>query len=198
MNNDNLLKVTTVQANLIWENKAANLEKFDQMLENIGETDVIVLPEMFTTGFSMTPKRLAENLFSETFDWMTRKSKIYNAAVVGSFICQEDDKFYNRLIWMQPDGNYHKYDKRHLFTLAGENAHYTEGSERLTIDWRGWRICPLICYDLRFPVWSRNVLQPNFGADKTNGRLLRCIDVCCQLAERRNHAWKILNASPSH
>ena len=158
-----MLRVTTIQANLIWQNKAANLAKFDKILRGLSrdETDVVVLPEMFTTGFSMSPKTLAEPMSGETVAFLTEKSKALNAAITGSFICKEEEKYYNRLIWMQPDGQFQTYDKRHLFTLVREQDYYAAGQKILQIEWRGWTIRPLICYDLRFPVWSRNV-EPNF------------------------------------
>lgn len=187
------LKITTVQADLIWEDKTQNLLKFDNLLRGCTDSDIIVLPEMFTTAFSMKPEKLAEPLFSETFKWMTEKAKELNAVVTGSFICVENQHYFNRLIWMQPDGNYFKYDKRHLFTLADENAHYTEGSERITVEWKGWRICPLICYDLRFPVWSRNTAHFNLNDKNTSAE--GYYDILLYVAnwpERRSHAWKTL------
>jgi omega-amidase len=153
------LKITTLQLDLVWENKTQNLQKIDEILRGVGKTDVIVLPEMFTTGFSMTPEKWAEPMFGETFNWMKTKALEYDAAITGSFICEEEGHYFNRLIWMQPDGMFYKYDKRHLFSLAGEQHHYKEGIERITIEWRGWYVCPLVCYDLRFPVWSRNTPQ---------------------------------------
>jgi omega-amidase len=153
------MRLTTVQTDLIWEDKTANYQKLDILLTPLkrGDTDIVVLPEMFSTGFSMQPEKLAEPLNSTSFFYLKRKAWELDAAVTGSFICEENGKYYNRLVWMQPDGNYQTYDKRHRFTLAGEDKHYTEGGKKLVVEWRGWRICPLICYDLRFPVWSRNV-----------------------------------------
>ena len=188
------LKVTTIQVDLAWENKAQNFEKFDTLLKTVGNTDVIILPEMFTTAFSMNPKAFAEPLMGDTFQWLTAKAKEYNAAITGSYICVENGQYFNRLIWMQPDGNYFKYDKRHLFSLAGEHTYYTEGSERITIDWKGWRICPLICYDLRFPVWSRNVPHAHFGTPSTEGYYDLLIYVA-NWPERRNQPWKTLLAA---
>jgi omega-amidase len=153
------LKITTLQLNLAWENKAQNFQKIDEILRGLPQTDVIVLPEMFTTGFSMKPEYWAEPMFGETFNWLKTKALECDAAITGSFICAEEGHYFNRLIWMQPDGTFYKYDKRHLFSLAGEQHHYKEGIERITIEWRGWQICPLVCYDLRFPVWSRNTLN---------------------------------------
>jgi omega-amidase len=157
------LKITTLQLDLVWENKVENLKKIDEILRNLPQTDVIVLPEMFTTGFSMTPEKWAEPMNGDTFNWLKNKALQCNAVITGSFICEQEGNFYNRLIWMQPDGKHYQYDKRHLFSLAGEQHHYKAGTERITIEWRGWRICPLVCYDLRFPVWSRNA--PNVETD---------------------------------
>lgn len=186
------MKITTIQANLIWENKAANFQKFDDLLREVTETDIVVLPEMFTTGFSMTPALLAETLFGETFTWMLQKAKELNAAIMGSFICIENGHYYNRLLWAQPDGNYFKYDKRHLFTLARENYHYTEGVERITIPWREWQVCPLICYDLRFPVWSRNTQYSPFEKDKIETGYYDLLIYVANWPQRRSHAWKSL------
>ena len=168
------LKITTLQLDLTWENKTQNLQKIDEILSayeipnqsglrGLPQTDVIVLPEMFTTGFSMTPEKWAEPMFGGTFNWLKIKALQCNAAITGSFICEEEGQYFNRLIWMQPDGTHYHYDKRHLFSLAGEQHHYKAGTKRITIEWRGWRICPLVCYDLRFPVWSRNA--PNVEND---------------------------------
>ncbi|MEM8525016.1 MAG: amidohydrolase [Bacteroidota bacterium] len=155
-NNDNL-RITIVQTSLQWENVKANLDFFEQELASkIEETDLILLPEMFTTGFSMNAEQLAESINGKTMQWMAAQAQQYNTVVAGSFIAKENEKFYNRLIWMQPDGNYQYYDKRHLFTMANEHLTYEAGTKKLIVEWRGWKICPLICYDLRFPVWSRN------------------------------------------
>ena len=186
------MKITTVQANLVWENKKANFQKFDDLLRGVTETDIVVLPEMFTTGFSMNPAPFAETLFGDTFAWMTQKAADLNAAITGSFICVENGKYFNRLLWVQPDGNYFKYDKRHLFTLARENAHYTEGVSRITIPWRGWLVCPLICYDLRFPVWSRNVSQSPFENNDTQVDYYDLLLYVANWPQRRSHAWKSL------
>ncbi len=186
----NELRITTVQADLVWENKIENLSKFDGILRGIkcGETDVIVLPEMFTTGFSMNPTAYAETMEETTIFWLKKKAWELDAAITGSFICLENDKYYNRLVWMQPDGTFSSYDKRHRFTLAGEDRYYTEGVERLVVEWRGWRICPLICYDLRFPVWARNGMNGDTGqAD---------YDILMYVANwpiARSHHWRILS-----
>ena len=152
------LKISIVQSALIWENKQANLDAFSTKINQIEtETDVIVLPEMFTTGFSMKPQKLAEATEDQTYAWMKKQALAKQAAIVGSFIVVEKGKYYNRLLWVNPDEIYEKYDKRHLFSLAKEHLHYTAGNEKIIINYKGWRIRPLICYDLRFPVWARNV-----------------------------------------
>lgn len=183
----NDLRITTVQADLVWENKIENLLKFDELLRGVkrGDTDVIVLPEMFTTGFSMKPAEFAESMNDATIFWLKKKAWELDTAITGSFICAENGHFYNRLVWMQPDGTVSVYDKRHRFTLAKENAFYTEGSQKLIVEWRGWRICPLICYDLRFPVWARNT--------KSNGQI--DYDILMYVANwpiARSHHWRIL------
>ena len=151
------LRITTVQSILHWEDITANLSMFDEKLKGLeGTTDIIVLPEMFTTGFSMDARALAETMEGRTMQWLGQKAAQIGAVVTGSFIVQENGAFYNRLVWMQPDGGFKHYDKRHLFTLAKEDAAYQPGATKLIVEWKGWRVCPLICYDLRFPVWSRN------------------------------------------
>lgn len=152
------LRITPVQTHLAWENKAANLMHFDNLLdEKISSTDMIVLPEMFSTGFSMKPEQFAEDaLKGETVNWMLQQAERFGAVVTGSVIAEDRGKYFNRLIWAQPDGKLLHYDKRHCFSYAGEHEHYDRGTERLTIDYKGWRILPQVCYDLRFPVWSRN------------------------------------------
>lgn len=186
------LKITTVQIDLAWENKEQNLAKLDTILKGLPQTDIIVLPEMFTTAFSMKPAIFAEPMSGHTIQWLTEKAKELNAAIVGSFICVEKGQYFNRLIFMQPDGHYFKYDKRHLFTLAGEDQHYTAGKERITIEWRGWRICPLICYDLRFPVWSRNSKSFNLDASENKNEYYDVLLYVANWPERRNQAWKSL------
>ncbi len=151
------LRITTVQTSLHWEDIEANLSMFSKKLESLaGQTDLVVLPEMFTTGFSMEPSKLAEGMSGKTMQWLQEQAKRLDAAVTGSFIATEGGKFFNRLVWMQPDGNFQTYDKRHLFTLAGEHEAYTAGRKKLLVEWQGWKFYPLICFDLRFPIWSRN------------------------------------------
>lgn len=152
------LKVTIVQTILHWENPEENLKMFSELLKNVrkNSTDLIVLPEMFSTGFSMNAKNLAEDMKGASMQWMKKVASEKNAAVCGSLIIKERGKYFNRLIWMNPDGSFKKYDKRHLFRIGGENHTYTAGAEKVIIEFRDWKVLPLICYDLRFPVWSRN------------------------------------------
>ncbi|MBF9236330.1 amidohydrolase [Hymenobacter sp. BT683] len=151
------LTVSFLQTELHWHDAVANRASIAQHLSHItGPTDLIVLPEMFTTGFSMEAPEQAETMDGPTVAWLREQAAQHNAVVTGSVIIKERDAYFNRLLWVRPDGSLRSYDKRHLFTLAGEQHTYTPGSARLVEEWRGWRICPLVCYDLRFPVWSRN------------------------------------------
>lgn len=151
------LKVTLIQSPIHWQNTEANLAMFEEKIWQIDEqTDIIILPEMFTTGFSMESEKLAEPMNFKAFKWMKQMAAQTKAVIVGSVIVKENQQNYNRLIWMQPDGNFKTYDKRHLFRMADEHNHFSAGDKKLIVEWKGWRICPLICYDLRFPVWSRN------------------------------------------
>ncbi len=152
------LKITVFQGYLFWENIDKNLQNISLRLSNIREkTDLIILPEMFNTGFTMSAEKLAEPMNGKTMIWMHKIAKQFECVVTGSLIIKEDENFYNRLIWMRPDGKYQYYDKRHLFTLAKEHHTYTAGKSKLIVELKGWKICPVICYDLRFPVWLRNV-----------------------------------------
>jgi len=152
----NELNVAAVQANLIWENTQANLNSFEKVIQEIDpSTDVVVLPEMFTTGFTMNPQNVAETMEGKTVQWMVDLASSKNIAIVGSVVIQESGNFYNRLVFVHPSGRVQTYDKRHSFSLAGEDEVYTSGNEKLIVEYKGWKICPLICYDLRFPVWSR-------------------------------------------
>ncbi|PHR11488.1 MAG: amidohydrolase [Aequorivita sp.] len=151
------LKITLIQSELHWENAEANRRMFSEKIQNIeGKTDLIILPEMFTTGFSMQAEKLAEPNDGESLNWMISKAKKNNCAITGSVIISENNQYYNRLFFVFPDGNFQKYDKKHTFTLAKENQTYAAGKERLIVDYKDWKICPLVCYDLRFPVWARN------------------------------------------
>ena len=150
------LSVTLIQTDLYWENPTANLANLEEKIALIStQTDLIILPEMFNSGFTMNAKSVAEPMNFTTFKWLRQQAKKANAVITGSFIVKEGDKFFNRLIWMRPDGSYEKYDKRHLFRMGNEHLTFTAGTERIIVELKGWKICPLICYDLRFPVWSR-------------------------------------------
>lgn len=177
------LRVSLVQAATHWESPAANHADIDQLTATLaGRTDVIVLPEMFATGFSMQPERLAEPVMGPTVQWMQQLARRRDAAVVGSVITIDEDRHYNRLHWVQPDGTVATYDKRHLFRMGGEDRHYAAGQQSLVVEWRGFRIAPLVCYDLRFPVWSRR-------------RETQDYDVLLYIASwpaARRHAWRSL------
>ena len=151
------LKVTAVQSELFWEDVDANLQKFEKLLTALSQdTDVVILPEMFTTGFTMNNKELWEDMNGQTVNWMKSIAKKGGFALCGSVIIKEGEDVFNRMIWVTPDSELSYYDKRHLFSLAGEDKSYKAGSERIIFQYKGWKICPLICYDLRFPECSRN------------------------------------------
>ncbi|GAA4034732.1 nitrilase family protein [Flavobacterium cheonhonense] len=152
------LKIALVQTNLIWENPIENRSHLAQKITGfMEEVDLIVLPEMFSSGFTMNPKAVAETMNGETIAWLQHLAKAKDCAITGSLVIEENGKYYNRLVFVYPNGELKTYDKRHLFTLAGEDKVYTAGKEKLIIEYKGFRICPLICYDLRFPVFARNV-----------------------------------------
>ncbi|GGW25325.1 amidohydrolase [Arenibacter certesii] len=151
------LNIALVQCNLIWENPQANRENLEKKINSIySEVDMIVLPEMFTTGFTMTPGKIAKEEGERTVEWMQTMARKKNAALVGSIVFEEGGHYYNRLWFVEPNNEISSYDKRHTFTLAGEDKVYTAGEKKLLVSFRGFAICPLICYDLRFPVWARN------------------------------------------
>ena len=152
------MKIALVQQPLVWENAAENRNLFQQKINEIRTTvDLIVLPEMFTTGFSMNPKPIAETMNGETVLWMQKIAADRNCALAGSIVISAKSKFYNRFLFVHPDGKIDFYDKKHLFSLAGEHHEYEAGNFQKIIEFRGFRICSLICYDLRFPVFARNV-----------------------------------------
>lgn len=153
----NNLSVHLIQTDLFWEQAEKNRRQFAEQIAAISApVDLIVLPEMFTTGFSMQAESLAETMDGKTVEWMREQALKSGSAITGSFICKADGHFYNRLIFMHPDGHFDTYDKRHLFSMGDEHKHYSAGSKLLRVQYKGWTICPLVCYDLRFPVWSRN------------------------------------------
>lgn len=149
------MKVTLIQHDIKWEDKLYNLNQYQTYIDNIEETDIIILPEMFTTGFTMNPSLFSEMMNGETITWMKNIAMLNDCAITGSLIIEENSKYYNRLIWCHTNGDIEFYDKKHLFSFAGENNFYTSGDKQLIINYKGFRIKPLICYDLRFPVWSR-------------------------------------------
>ena len=151
------LKLTLVQSNLEWQAASANRKILGELISNsVTDTDLIVLPEMFTSAFTMDSGSIAEDWPGESVDWMHAAATEFQAAICGSIAVVEDNKRFNRIVFVTPEGNVAHYDKRHLFRMLGEHKRYSAGSERVVLSWRGWRIFPLVCYDLRFPVWSRN------------------------------------------
>ena len=188
------LSITIIQPNLHWENKQANLTMLSQKIESIREkTEVVILPEMFSTGFSMHPEMLAEKMDGETIQWMKRISADKKIILTGSIIIEEAGKYFNRLIWMLPNGEYGYYDKRHLFAYANEDQHYAAGGKRLIAQVKGWKINLMICYDLRFPVWARQspYTLPN-PAPGEEGQEYDVLIFVANWPERRSHAWKTL------
>ena len=181
------LTFTLVQTALHWENKEANLQMLSQKIDAIKEpTQVIVLPEMFSTGFSMKPELLAEDMNGPTVQWMQQTAARKKVILTGSVIIKEEGAYYNRLIWMLPNGQFGYYDKRHRFAFAGEHEHYTAGSKRFIARANGFKINLLVCYDLRFPVWARQQIGESGEGE---------YDVLIYVAnwpQRRSLAWKTL------
>ena len=152
------MKIALLQTSLTWENATENRSHLSQKITGfIEDVDLIVLPEMFSSGFTMNPKAVAETMQGETIAWLQHLAKAKNCAITGSLVIEENGNYYNRLVFVFPDGAIQHYDKRHLFTLAGEDKVYTAGKDKILIEYKGFKICPLICYDLRFPVFARNV-----------------------------------------
>lgn len=181
----NSVSISLIQTALFWEDKIRNLAMLEEKIMGISDkTNLVILPEMFSTGFSMKPELLAETMEGETLAWMKRIAVSKKIILTGSLIIQEDGKYYNRLIWMLPNGTLGFYDKRHLFAFAGEDQFYTAGKKRLITSVNGWKINLQICYDLRFPVWSRQ--QPGETPEYD------LIIYVANWPERRNHAWKTL------
>ena len=179
------LTITLIQTNLHWEDKAANLKMLEEKINSIKErTEIVVLPEMFSTGFSMKPELLAETMEGETVQWMKRIAAAKKIILTGSVIIEENGNYYNRLIWMLPNGQLGFYDKRHRFGYAGEDDQYTAGSKRLIASVKGWKLNLLVCYDLRFPVWARQQQDDNPEYD--------VLLYVANWPEKRVHAWKTL------
>jgi len=204
------LSITIIQSSLHWENIAKNLTMFSEKINAITtKTDIIVLPEMFNTGFSMQSEKLAETMSGKTITWMKKMAKRTNAVIVGSLIIKENSpspseggekeaslleeklrrvNYYNRLIWAEPNGKLFTYNKRHLFRMANEHKHFCAGDQRLIVNYKDWKICPLICYDLRFPAWARNITKNKTPAYDC------AIYIANWPATRANHWSKLLEA----
>lgn len=181
------LTFTLIQTSLHWENKVANLQMLEEKISGIKEkTQVVILPEMFSTGFSMKPEQLAETMDGETVTWMKKVAAQKIVILAGSVIIEDEGKYFNRMIWMLPNGQYGYYNKRHLFAFAGEDKHYTGGTERFIASVNGWKLNLLVCYDLRFPVWARQQFdeEKNFEYD--------ALIYVANWPERRSTAWKSL------
>ncbi len=181
------LTITLIQTKLFWEDKKANLQMLEEKIRSIKEKmQVVVLPEMFSTGFSMQPELLAEKMDGTTIQWMKKVCSEHKIILTGSIIVEEDGKFFNRLIWMLPNGQYGIYDKRHLFAFAKEDQHYSAGNKRFIASVNGFKVNLLVCYDLRFPVWARQQFVENADAE---------YDILIYVAnwpEKRINAWKTL------
>jgi omega-amidase len=179
------LTISLIQTNLFWENKKANLEMLQQKIEGIKEkTEIVILPEMFTTGFSMKPELFAETMDGETVKWMKKIAAEKKIILTGSVIIEENGKYFNRLVWMLPNGEYGVYDKRHLFAFANEHSHYSAGNKKLIASVKGWKINLQICYDLRFPVWARQ----DFQSENKYDLLINVAN----WPTKRNIAWQTL------
>ncbi|WP_299366050.1 amidohydrolase [Winogradskyella sp.] len=153
----NSLTVAIIQTDLVWENPEANRKNILDKVSTIQGADLIVLPEMFTSGFTMNAASVAETMNGKTISWLKLLAKEKKAAITGSLVIYEHKNYFNRLVFVEPSGKITHYNKRHTFTLAGEHNVYTAGVEKVIVDYKDWKICPLICYDLRFPVWARNI-----------------------------------------
>lgn len=187
------LTITLIQTALHWQNKPANLAMFEQKINAIHpKTEIVVLPEMFSTGFSLQPAPLAEDMEGATVQWMQRLAAERKIVLTGSMITSENDNYYNRLVWMLPNGQRGIYDKRHLFAYAGEDAQYTPGSKRLIASVKGWKINLLVCYDLRFPVWARQAAATAPTGDTGMAPEYDVLIYVANWPQRRSHAWKTL------
>lgn len=185
------MKVALVQSNLFWEDVSKNLAHLKTHLQNVqAGTDLILLPEMFSTGFTMQPERLAEDHGGAALKWMQSMALEKNAVICGSVSVKENNRYYNRLYWVQADGNTSWYNKRHLFRMAAENEHYSAGTEKIILSLAGLNVCPLICYDLRFPVWSRNRFTRS--SDQEGSWQYDVLVYVANWPEVRNYPWKQL------
>ena len=190
------LTITTIQTDLHWEDKSANLQMLKEKISSIKEKmEIVILPEMFSTGFSMKPEILAEKMDGETVRWMASVASAYNIILTGSVIIEEEGSYFNRLIWMLPNGQMGYYDKRHCFAYANEDKHYSSGNKRFIASVKGWKVNLQICYDLRFPVWSRQSVYSHLPKENGTGPAKPEYDLLIYVAnwpERRINAWKTL------
>ena len=186
------LTFSLIQTSLYWENKAANLQMLEDKINSIKEaTNIVVLPEMFTTGFSMNPEVFAEKIDGQSIEWMRKIATHKKIILTGSLMIEEEGQYFNRLIWMLPNGEFYHYNKRHLFALGEENKHYTGGDKRIIVSANKWKINLQICYDLRFPVWARQAASNLEEIEDIESKY----DILLYVAnwpERRIHAWKTL------
>lgn len=178
------LILSLIQSTLSWEDIDSNISMFEQKISSIDKSDIIVLPEMFTTGFTNSSAALAEEMDGKTCQWMKKMAVEKKAAICGSIIIKENNQYFNRLVWVEPDGSMRHYDKKHLFAMAGEHNHYTAGSKKEIFLYKGWRINLQICYDLRFPTWSRRVCNEHEDYD--------LIIYVANWPKVRSHAWSSL------
>lgn len=184
------LIITMIQSDLVWEDRKANLERFEEKIKgHNNKMEVVVLPEMFSTGFSMKPSLHAETMNGESVQWMKRVAAENNIIITGSLIISENGDYFNRMVWMLPNGEFGFYDKRHLFAYAGEDEHYTSGNKRLIASVKGWKVNLQVCYDLRFPVWARQVVPLT---DNDNDPEYDVLIYAANWPEKRVHAWKTL------
>jgi len=180
------LNICIIQSDITWNEPAENLAHYNKLIADCPpETDILVLPEMFTTGFNMQPTTVFETMDSDALSWMQKTAAQRQSAVCGSLLLKQNDKFYNRLFWVNPDGTYDTYDKKHLFSFVGEQKVYTAGQTHKIINFKGLKILLIICYDLRFPVWCRN----KYAA---GGYAYDCIICVANWPEVRSHVWKTL------
>jgi omega-amidase len=185
------LKITTIQSHLFWEDKTANLNMFEQKIKAISEnTHIVVLPEMFSTGFSLRAETLGETMDGPTVAWMKQVAQKKGVVLAGSLIIEDQGRYYNRLVWMLPNGEWGSYDKRHCFSLGGEDRHFTPGNKRTIASVGGWRINLQVCYDLRFPVWARQQMYRE-GEEPASSEYDVLINVA-NWPEKRSLAWKTL------
>ena len=184
------LTFTIIQTALHWEDKAANLKMLEEKINSISQkTEIVILPEMFSTGFSMKPEELAEGMDGESVSWMKRVSAEKKIILTGSLMTKENNRYVNRLVWMLPNGQMGLYDKRHLFAYAHEHQFFSAGNKRLIASVKGWKINLLVCYDLRFPVWSR---QAQHGSDEKQGLEYDVLIYVANWPEKRSHMWRTL------